>query len=83
MVVGATEIFDKINAYVRKQYPDITQLSMPYCSLSVDEKGKHYRIQINFLRKGELFFKSAVATADPDTGTVTMYKEGYTWQYWT
>lgn len=82
MVVGANDVFEKISDYVRKQYSDIEELSMPYCSLAEDKEERYYRVQISFRRKFDIFYRSAIAKADPTTGDITMYKEGFTWRFW-
>jgi hypothetical protein len=82
LTVGASEIFDKMSEYLRKNYPDIESFTMPYCSLSEDEKGKYYRVQISFKRKGQLWSQTAIARANADNGNIEMFKEGFTWTFW-
>ena len=82
LVAGASEIFDKMGAYLKRNYPDLESFTMPYCSLAEDEKGKHYRVQISLKRKGQSWSQTAVARANVDSGDIEMFKEGFTWTYW-
>lgn len=84
MSVGASEVFGKAKEYLQKNYPDLESFTMPYCSLyeSILEKKKYYRVQISFKRKGDLFNRSGILQANPETGNIEMFKEGYTWTQW-
>jgi len=82
MVVGVSEVFDKMSEYLKKNYPDLESFTMPYCSLSENEKGKHYRIQISFKRKGQTYPQTAIALADAETGNIIKFEEGFIWRFW-
>ena len=85
MTVGAGEVFEKAKQYLQKNYPDLESFTMPYCSLyeSTLDKKRYYRVQIAFKRKGDLFNRSAIIQANADTGEIEMFKDGFTWTYWT
>lgn len=84
MTVGAGEVFDKVKQYLEKNYPDLESVTMPYCSLyeSTLEKKTYYRVQISYKRKGDSWNRSAILQANPNTGEIEMFKDGFTWNYW-
>ncbi len=86
MTISATDVFDKVSAYVRKNHGNVESLTIPYCSLKEDypSKKKVYRVQIEMKIKGDIFplSKTAIAEVDPENGNITMFKDGYTWTYW-
>lgn len=84
MTVGAGDVFEKVKQYLEKNYPNLESFTMPYYSLyeSMLEKKKYYRVEIAFKRKGDLFNRSAILKANPETGEIEMFKEGFTWQSW-
>ncbi len=85
MTVGAGEVFDKVKQYLQKNYPNLESLTMPYCSLyeGIFEKTRYYRVQVSYRLKGDTFNRSAILQANPDTGEIEMFKDGFTWTYWT
>ena len=84
MTISATEVFDKVAEYVRKNYKEVESIRMPYVSLTEDYliKKKIYRVQLEIKLKDEKYPKSAIGEVDAETGNIIMFKEGYTWQYW-
>ena len=84
MVVGINVIFDNVVRYLRKNYPDSEDISMPYCALSQEilSDETYYRAQVSFKRKTDVFTKTAILKANPENGTIYWFKEGYTWQNW-
>jgi len=86
MTISATDVFDLISEYVKKKYGNVESIRVPYCSLFeyFTTKKKVYRVQIDMKLKGDIFPfpKTAIAEIDPENGSVTMFKEGYTWDYW-
>jgi len=87
MVVGSNEIFDEMGKYLKRNYKNLVDFEMPYCSLQVGLDGcKVYRVQVNLRlrgsRAGMRNSKSAIAEVDPTTGKILKFKDGYTWQFW-
>ena len=84
MTISATEVFDKVAEYVRKNYENVETIRMPYCSLSekYPSKEKIYRVELRIKIEGQDYPKSAIAEVDAETGNVIMFKEGFTWRYW-
>ena len=85
MTISATDVFDKVAEYVRKNEEKLESIEMPYCSLTKEypSQEKVYRVELKIKIKGEPFPKSAIANVDSESGNIIMYKTGYTWQYWT
>lgn len=83
MVVGVTTIHKKLEEYLKRNYPDIEEWRITFCVLEpkpkTDEPG-YYKININFRRKGQILDKAALAKADPNTGEIIEFKEGYYWR---
>lgn len=46
MTVSAGEVFDSVKIYLQKNYSDLENVTMPYCSLYEDtlEKKTYYRV---------------------------------------
>ena len=84
MTISATDVFDKVAEYVRKNYEKVESIRMPYCSLTEDylSKKKLYRVELKIKLEEEHYPKSAIAEVDAESGNITMFKEGYTWTYW-
>jgi len=83
-VVGINEVFDDAVRYLKKNYPNVENVSMPYCSLTQDigSGEKYYRAEVHFKIRGEIGGKTAVLKANSETGKVYWFQEGFTWQYW-
>lgn len=84
MAVGAGEVFDKVKQYLQKNHPSLESLTVPYCSLyeGIFEKVRHYRVQVSYRLKGDMFNRSAILQVNSDTGEIEMFKDGFTWTYW-
>jgi hypothetical protein len=85
MTISATEVFDKVAEYVRKNEERVESIKMPYCSLAEEypSKEKVYRVELKIKLKDESYHRSAIAKVDAESGNIIMYKDGYTWTYWT
>ncbi|MEM0328366.1 MAG: hypothetical protein QXN53_07325 [Thermoproteota archaeon] len=83
MVVGVSVVFDKLGEYLKKNYKDLVNYSMPYCSLYEDVvKGeKYYRANVHFRRQGDVIDRVACVKADSETGEITYFIEGRFWLY--
>jgi len=85
MVVGINEVFDNVVKYLKKNYPKVESVTMPYCSLTEDitTKEKYYRAQVRFkISEQESVDKTAILKANPETGKVYWFQEGFGWAYW-
>jgi len=84
-MISATEVFERIDEYLKKNYVNIARCTMPYCSLSEDKiKGKTvFRVELRIEFVDQEHPKSAIAEVDPNTGNILLYQEGFTWQCWT
>ena len=83
MVVGIDVVHKKMAEYLRANYGDkLESFEIPYVSLYSSEKETYYRIEVRFKKKDDPLWRSAIAKADPETGDIIMFKEGYRWEYW-
>ena len=85
MTVGINEVFDNVVKYVKRNYPDVENVTMPYCVLTeeIDKKEKYYRAEVHFKISKEALAKTAVLKANAENGKVYWFKEGFTWKFWT
>ena len=84
MAISATDVFDIIEEYVRKNHETVEKIRMPYCSIEKDyqTKEKNYRIELRIRLKDESFDRSAIAKVDAENGNIVMYQDGKNWAYW-
>jgi len=83
VVVGATTIHKKLEEYLKRNYLDIEEWRITFCVLETKLKTgepDHYKINIEFRRKGQTLDRVALAKADPNTGEIIEFKEGYYWR---
>jgi hypothetical protein len=82
--ISATDVFDIFEKFLTKKYDALENFEMPYCSLveNPSTKKREYRVQIKLRFKNRIFSESLVATVDPETGNITSFKEGYSWDKW-
>lgn len=83
MVVGVTTIHKKLEEYLKRNYPDIEEWRITFCVLEPNlQTGEpdHYRINISFRRENQVVDRVALAKADPNTGEIIEFKEGYYWR---
>ena len=84
MTVGINEVFDNVVRYLKRNYPNVENITMPYCALyeEIGTKEKYYRAEVHFKVGKEIFTKKAILKANTETGKVYWFKEGSTWTHW-
>lgn len=84
MTVGINEVFDNVVKYLKRNYPKVKDISMPYCVLTTDSDGteEYYRAEVHFQIGGAIYTKTAILKASAETGKVYWFQEGFTWKFW-
>ena len=85
MSAGINEVLDNVVRYLKRTYPNVANVSMPYCVLTQDltTKERYYRAEVHFRVGKEIFEKTAILKANAENGKVYWFQEGYTWKFWT
>lgn len=84
MVVGATTIHKKLEEYLLRNYKDIEEWRITFCVLETKfetDEPDYYKVNVEFRRKGDKWGKTALVKADPETGEITEFKEGWYWRF--
>ena len=82
MTISPDEVFENTKLYLLSSYPDATDITMLYCSLNSPLSRKRYfRVQLNYHRITKST-RSAIFQVDAESGAIELFKENYTYTYW-
>ena len=83
MTLSEGHIFDIAKKNLAQSYPNVRNVTMPYCSLYQDipNKKEYYRVQLNYKRGMDRYDRSAIFQIDPESGEVEWFKDNYNWTY--
>lgn len=83
MTASVTQVFDKVGEYLKKNYENLENYTMPYCSLYEDtiKKKRYYRANINFKLKDDSYSRIACIKASVETGDIEYFIAGKHWTY--
>ena len=83
MTASVTQVFDKVGEYLKKNYKNLENYTLPYCSLyeEISTKQKYYRANIKYKLQGDTYQRMACVKASAETGDIEYFTEGKYWIY--
>jgi len=84
MTLSEDQVFEIARRNLSESYPNVENITMPYCSLYQDlsTKRNYFRVQLNYKRGIDRYNRSAIFQIDPESGDVEFFKDNYNWTYW-